>query len=80
MPTVETLWRSTIDRNPTCWVAYLNLGDLLSQKGNVDEAITNFEQALQIKPDYAEASYDLGNALLQKEKLTKPLLVINKLC
>ena len=69
----ETLWRSTIDRNPTCWVAHLNLGDLLSQNGKVDEAITNFQQALQIKPDYAEASYDLGNALLQKGKVDEAI-------
>jgi tetratricopeptide (TPR) repeat protein len=69
----ETLWRSTIDRNPACWVAYLNLGDVLFQNGKVDEAITNFQQALQIRPDYAEASYDLGNALLQKGKIDEAI-------
>jgi len=35
-------------------------------KRKVDEAITIFTSTA-IKPDYAEASYDLGNALLQKE-------------
>ena len=32
----------------------------------MDEAIAHFQKALQINPDYAEAHFDLGNALLQK--------------
>ena len=32
----------------------------------MDEAIAQYQSALQIKPNYAEASYNLGNALLQK--------------
>jgi tetratricopeptide (TPR) repeat protein len=32
----------------------------------VDEAITQFQKAIEINPDYAEACYYLGNALIQK--------------
>ena len=32
----------------------------------MDEAITHYQKALQIKPDYAEAHINLGNALLKK--------------
>ena len=32
----------------------------------MEEAIAQFQTALQIRPDYADAAYNLGNALLQK--------------
>jgi Flp pilus assembly protein TadD len=32
----------------------------------VDEAIAHFQKALEIQPDFAEAHYNLGNALFQK--------------
>jgi tetratricopeptide (TPR) repeat protein len=45
-------------------VHYLVGSDLL-RLGRVQEAIGHYEQALQIKPDYAWAHNNLGNALLQ---------------
>src|SRR2546423_1810788 len=36
---IETLWRTTIARNPDCWMAYSNLGSFLSAHGNANEAI-----------------------------------------
>ncbi len=63
---VETLWQTTITRNPDCWLAHNNLGSVLFQKGNVEEGIAHFQKALQIKPDFAEAHNNLGLALFQK--------------
>ena len=37
----------------------------MGQAGRVGEAIGHFEQALRIKPDYAEAHCNLGVALEQ---------------
>ena len=51
----ETLYRTTIDRNPDCWMAHNNLGVVLAGRGQVDEAIAHYRKALEIKPDYAEA-------------------------
>jgi tetratricopeptide (TPR) repeat protein len=62
----ETLWADTLQKNPRSWMAHNNLGNLLLQKGKVDEAITHFHEALQIKPDYTEAHNNLGYALFQK--------------
>ena len=62
----ETLWRTTLDRNPACWMAHLNLGDDLRQEMQLDEAIGQLEKAIEIKPDNPEAHDDLGNILFQK--------------
>jgi tetratricopeptide (TPR) repeat protein len=62
----ETLWRATLAENPDCAVAYYSLGCALMQRGAVDEAIPQFQQAVKINPDYAEAYYNLGNMLFQK--------------
>ena len=62
----ETLWRDTLAKNPACWLAYDNLGDILFQKGRVGEAIIQIKMALAIQPGYAAAHYNLGNALLQQ--------------
>jgi len=61
---IETLYRTTIARNPTCWMAQVNLGNILYQSKRVPEAMDLFNLAMGIKP--AVAHYSLGNALLQK--------------
>src|ERR1700722_11559762 len=65
----QTLWRTTLTGNPDSWLAHNNLGDALFQKGNVDDAIVQFQQALQINPGYAQAHNNFGNALLQKKNV-----------
>ena len=45
----------------------------LLQKGRVDEAIAHYQKALQIKPDYAEAHYNLGIALQQKGRMDEAI-------
>ncbi|MGD1083140.1 MAG: tetratricopeptide repeat protein [Verrucomicrobiota bacterium] len=49
-------------------------GDALLQKGNVDEAISQFQTALRIEPDNASAHNNLGNALEQKGRLDEAIL------
>ncbi len=63
---LETLWRTTIAKNPDCWMAYNNLGVVQFEKGNIENAIEEYQQSLRLHPDYPEAHYNLGSALLQK--------------
>ena len=71
---IEALWRTTIARNPDCWMAHNNLGIVLSQKGEIDEAIAHYRKTLEMSPDFADADYNLGNALLQKGEIDAAIL------
>jgi protein O-mannosyl-transferase len=65
----ETLYRTTIRRNPTCWMAYNNLGMAIQAQGRDGEAAELYRQALRQKPDLAESHCDLGNALQRLGRL-----------
>lgn len=63
---IQTLYRTTIARNPACWMAYNNLGELLQDDpATRPEAIADFRRALELRPDYFEAENNLGLALTQ---------------
>ena len=59
----ETLWRTTLARNPNCFLANNNIGVILVKQGQLAEAIAHFQQALQSHPDDPEARLNLGIAL-----------------
>jgi tetratricopeptide (TPR) repeat protein len=62
----ETLWRTTIARNPGCWMAETNLGSELSERGDFDGAIAHLEKSLRLKFDAPEAHNSLTYALFRK--------------
>jgi len=62
----ESLWTHTLACTSDNAVAHNNLGHALFKKGDIDDAFTHFQTALQIKPDLAEAHNNLGDALLKK--------------
>jgi tetratricopeptide (TPR) repeat protein len=64
----ETLWRATIARNPGSWLAHNNLGALLCAKGDTEEAIAQYRQALEIRPEDTETQNNLGVAFFVKGK------------
>jgi tetratricopeptide (TPR) repeat protein len=68
---IETLYRTTIARNPACWMAYTNLGDILSADNRLPEAMDLFNQALKIKP--AVAHYSLGNAFIHASRTSEAI-------
>jgi len=63
---LETLWLTTLARNPEAFIAHDDLGIILVHEGRLDEAIAHFKMALKIQPDDVMAQDNLGNALLQK--------------
>jgi tetratricopeptide (TPR) repeat protein len=61
----DTLWWTTIARNPQSWMAHNNIAISLLGKGRVEEAIVHYNKALELDPNYSEAHYNLANALLR---------------
>ena len=70
---IETLWRTTLLRNPDCGMAYNNLGNTLYQANRIPEALDLFRQALKINPDNDAAYYNLGNALVQRGRTSEAI-------
>ena len=75
---LETLWRTTISKSPDSWMAYNNLATRLLQLGRTDEAIANFQKALQIDPNYATGHNNLGNAFLQAGRIDESLVHLKR--
>jgi tetratricopeptide (TPR) repeat protein len=71
---IETLWRTTLARNPACWMAHTNLGIELLQKARLDDAISHYRAALEMQPDSWDAEYNLGTALVAKGQVDEAIL------
>jgi tetratricopeptide (TPR) repeat protein len=71
---IETLWRTTLARNPECWMAHTNLGIVLLQKGQLNDGIAHYRAALQMQPDSWDAEYNLGTALVAKGEVDEAIL------
>ena len=61
-----TFWRAVLAADSRSWLAYNNLGAVLLERGQTDEAIEHFRAALKIRPVHAMGHYNLGGALRQK--------------
>lgn len=52
--------------NPTEPSLYYNVGVMNMNQKKVDEAIVNFNKAIELKPDYADAYNNIGAAIIEK--------------
>jgi Flp pilus assembly protein TadD len=58
-----TLYADALAKDPACWIAHNNLGALLSDQGDLAGAVAHLRAAVRLKPEYADAHNNLGNAL-----------------
>ena len=58
---------------PDCEEAYNNMGNVLTEMGELEPAIQCYRKAVEIKPDYAEAHSNLGIVLKNKFELDTAL-------
>lgn len=70
---LETLWRDTLAKNPHCWMAHNNLGNVLLRQGKIKEAAGHYREALRIKPDFEMAHYNLAGVLANQGKSTEAI-------
>jgi tetratricopeptide (TPR) repeat protein len=65
----ESLWRDTIAKNPTCWLAHNNLANLLDRRGDTDEAVPHYQETIRLNPDFAEGHLNYGIVLCDRGML-----------
>jgi tetratricopeptide (TPR) repeat protein len=75
---VETLWRTTLSRNPDCWMAHNNLSGALLDEGRIGEAIAHSKKALSLRPDDAESNANLAKGLCQKGEIDEGIAYYQK--
>jgi protein O-mannosyl-transferase len=64
-----SLYTATLQKNPGCWMAHYNLGIVLGEEREADQAIDHYRRAVALRPDYAEAHYNLGRLLVEQGQL-----------
>jgi tetratricopeptide (TPR) repeat protein len=69
----ETLFTYTIAHNPGSSTIHYNFGNALMQKGRVDEAMIQYQKAIEINPNFADAHNNLGIALIQNRRLDEAI-------
>jgi tetratricopeptide (TPR) repeat protein len=74
----ETLWQSTIARDPNYYLACQNLGDALLQTGQEAKALACFQKAVEIEPDDTSAHFNIGNALFKRGRLDEAVAHFRK--
>ena len=68
-----TLWPHVLACTSNNYVAHSVLGDALARRGQVDEAIVQYQAALRIKSDYAEAHTNLADALVRRGRIDEAI-------
>jgi len=73
----ELIYRELVESGSKSHIVHGNLGVLLKRKGDLQNAISYFKNALQLKPDYPDAHYNLGNAFKDQGDLTAAIASYN---
>jgi tetratricopeptide (TPR) repeat protein len=59
----ETLYRSTLWKNPACWMCHNNLAKIEQEKGRLPEALAHLDDSLRLHPSIPEAHDNRGVVL-----------------
>ena len=65
-----SLYRDCAEKSPAKARPHNNLGTILLRQGRLQEAIDEFQTALELKPEYEDARYNLGIAMVKQGNLT----------
>lgn len=67
--TEETLWITTLNQNPACWMADNNLGIIRFHQGRLDDAVDLYQKALSLNPACWATDNNLGTIRFQQGQL-----------
>ena len=73
-----TLWTTILERNPECWMAHTNLGNIELKAGNIDVAVEHYRSSMKLLPGNAKAQQNLGVAYLKKGRLVEAINCFQK--
>jgi len=82
MGRIESLFRKSALLDPMFLFAHLQLGNVYSEENRLSEAISEYKEALRMKPNWADAYYGLGQAYFrtgQKELGQQQMAVYEEL-
>jgi len=74
----EIRLRAALEADPGSARGWNDLGVLLVESGRTDEAVAQFEKAIERKPDFAVARAGLGDALAKLGRVDDALLELHK--
>ena len=69
----ETIWRDTVAKNPTSWLAQNNLGNLLCNRGDTDQGLPHYYKAVELNPDFAEGNLNIGIVLVEQGRCAEAI-------
>jgi tetratricopeptide (TPR) repeat protein len=74
----ESLWSHTLNVTHNNYIAQNNLAGVLMEKGQLDEAIAHYKQAVEIAPAEALLQSNLGSALVRKGQVDEGIAQLQK--
>jgi protein O-mannosyl-transferase len=69
----DTLWLTTRDRNPACWMAQNFVGKMSARTGHFRESLPHYETALRLCPTSFEVQYNLSIALRETGRIEEAM-------
>jgi Flp pilus assembly protein TadD len=70
----ETLFRNALDVTQNNCLAHKIVGDALLNKGQLDDAINQYKEAIRLEPNFAKAHHKLGVAFDKKGQTDEAIL------
>lgn len=61
-------WQKAITKNPTCYLAFLSLGNAAYSQNNINQALVYWHIALCICPENAQLNYNIATAYSRKDE------------
>jgi protein O-mannosyl-transferase len=74
---LEGLWQDTIRKNPSCWMAYNELGMIVLPRDK-EEGLADVEKAYSLNPNEFEIQSNYGSVLLQFDRVDEALPILEK--